>query len=141
MYDMQSHVRPAESCSTIRVTSHVPLSESRTTNKVMYSRCFVDRLAVDKSRNLLFYTDAGNKRIIAMSLDGTGLRIVATNVDQPRALAVDKKAGVIYWTDWGTVPKIEKHNYDGSNRQTIASSGLQYPNGLALDVTGNKYLN
>ncbi|KAH9508830.1 hypothetical protein Btru_050160 [Bulinus truncatus] len=122
------------SSSEIRSSNHRG-TDIRTIGNSLIMGAVVDGLAVDKSRNLLFYTDAGNKRIIAMSPDGTGLRIVATNVDQPRALAVDKKAGVLYWTDWGTVPKIEKANYDGSNRQTIASNGLKFPNGLALDVT------
>ncbi|KAH9508827.1 hypothetical protein Btru_050157 [Bulinus truncatus] len=116
--------------SEIRSSNHRG-TDIRTIGNSTIMGGIVEGLAVD----LLFYTDAGNKRIIAMSPDGTGLRIVVSNVDRPRALAVDKKAGVLYWTDWGTVPKIEKANYDGSNRQTIASSGLQYPNGLALDVT------
>ncbi|XP_059146364.1 low-density lipoprotein receptor-related protein 4-like [Physella acuta] len=94
----------------------------------------IDGLAIDKNRNTIFFTDAGNKRIVAMAPDGMGIRIVATNVAQPRALALDKNAGVVYWTDWGTVPRIEKANYDGTNRQTVASTGLVYPNGLALDV-------
>ena len=42
----------------------------------------------------------------------------------------------IYWTDWGSSPKIEKAGYDGSNRQTIASTGLKWPNGLAFDYQG-----
>ena len=43
---------------------------------------------------------------------------------------------VIYWSDWGSHPKIEKANYDGSNRQTIVSSGLGFPNALSLDLQG-----
>lgn len=42
----------------------------------------------------------------------------------------------IYWTDWGTSPKIEKASYDGSNRQTLVSTGLKWPNGLAYDYEG-----
>lgn len=45
---------------------------------------------------------------------------------------------VIYWTDWGAHPKIEKSNYDGSNRQTLIDSGLKFPNGLVYDGT-SKY--
>jgi hypothetical protein len=39
----------------------------------------------------------------------------------------------MYWTDWGQIPKIEKANYDGTNRQTVISSGIKLPNGLELD--------
>ena len=45
---------------------------------------------------------------------------------------------VIYWTDWGSSPKVEKANYDGSNRQTLVSTQLQLPNGLELDRNGKK---
>ena len=44
----------------------------------------------------------------------------------------------MYWTDWGLSPKIEKANYDGTNRQTIISSGLGFPNAIALDISGSK---
>lgn len=39
----------------------------------------------------------------------------------------------MYWTDWGPTPKIERARLDGTERQTFISSGIQYPNGLALD--------
>lgn len=44
----------------------------------------------------------------------------------------------MYWTDWGSSPKIEKANYDGTNRQTIINTGLGFPNAIALDISGNK---
>jgi len=43
---------------------------------------------------------------------------------------------MIYWTDWGAKAKIEKAKYDGTNRQTIIETGLIWPNGLAVDITG-----
>ena len=39
----------------------------------------------------------------------------------------------MYWTDWGTIPKIEKASMDGSNRSVIHSTNLTWPNALALD--------
>jgi len=40
---------------------------------------------------------------------------------------------VLYWTDWGSSPKIEKANYDGSGRQTLVSTSLNLPNAIVLD--------
>ena len=40
---------------------------------------------------------------------------------------------VLYWTDWGSSPKIEKANYDGSGRQTLVSTSLHLPNAIVLD--------
>ena len=39
----------------------------------------------------------------------------------------------MYWSDWGSFPKIEKANMDGSARTTLVSSGLTWVNSLALD--------
>lgn len=47
---------------------------------------------------------------------------------------------IIYWTDWGAHPKIEKSNYDGTNRQTLVDSGLKFPNGLVYDGTSKHSL-
>ena len=39
----------------------------------------------------------------------------------------------MYWTDWGTVAKIEKASMDGSNRSVIHNTNLIWPNALTLD--------
>ena len=40
----------------------------------------------------------------------------------------------LYWSDWGKKnPKIESSNLDGSNRTTLVSTDIQWPNGVALD--------
>ena len=42
----------------------------------------------------------------------------------------------IYWTDWGSSPKIERANYDGSGRTTVANTDLKWPNGMTIDYNG-----
>lgn len=44
----------------------------------------------------------------------------------------------MYWSDWGEHPKIEMASMDGTNRQTILSTNLIWPNGLALDFEKNR---
>ena len=39
----------------------------------------------------------------------------------------------MYWSDWGSSPKIEQVNMDGTARTTLVSSGLKSVNSLALD--------
>ena len=41
----------------------------------------------------------------------------------------------MYWTDWGSSPRIEKASMDGTRRTVIHSTGLVWPNGLTLDYT------
>ena len=39
----------------------------------------------------------------------------------------------MYWSDWGTVPKIERAGMDGSQRSPLITQNLTWPNGLAID--------
>ncbi len=43
----------------------------------------------------------------------------------------------MYWTDVGT-HKIQRANLDGSNIEDLITTGLIYPEGIALDLTGKK---
>ena len=50
----------------------------------------------------------------------------------------------MYWADWGSNPRIEVANLDGSDRQVFlnrsnsASKDLQHPFGLTIDYDENK---
>ncbi len=44
----------------------------------------------------------------------------------------------LYWTDWGSVPKIERAGMDGSHRQDIVTHDIKWPNGLTLDLVGRQ---
>ena len=44
---------------------------------------------------------------------------------------------MMYWTDWGSTPKIENAAMDGSSRRTIVTGNLAWPNGLTIDQTTN----
>ncbi|KAK7483334.1 hypothetical protein BaRGS_00025394 [Batillaria attramentaria] len=40
----------------------------------------------------------------------------------------------MFWTDWGTPAKIERANYDGTERKTLHQQSLVWPNAIALDL-------
>ena len=45
----------------------------------------------------------------------------------------------MFWSDWEQGdPRIERAFLDGSNRTRIKTTGLKYPNGLAVDFTGQR---
>ena len=44
----------------------------------------------------------------------------------------------MYWTDWGSSPKIEKANMAGKERSVLVDSVLHWPNGLTLDKDTNR---
>ncbi|XP_076455694.1 uncharacterized protein LOC143290240 isoform X2 [Babylonia areolata] len=99
----------------------------------------VGGLAVDPLSRLIFYTDAG-RDIIAMLTMSTFAHktIINTSLDKPRAIVLNTADGVMFWTDWGAAEKIERANYDGSDRRTLVNTVLFAPNALALDVPNNR---
>ncbi len=40
----------------------------------------------------------------------------------------------MYWTDTGTIDKIERASMDGTSRRVLHSTGLTLPYGLTLDI-------
>jgi len=44
----------------------------------------------------------------------------------------------VYWSDWGSSPRIERSSMNGENRSVIVSSSLHWPNGLTLDYAGSR---
>ena len=67
------------------------------------------------------------------SLDGGAQDLITGDLTQPWGLAVDAAGGKIYWVDQGAL-KVERANLDGSERQAIITTGLQYPLYIALGV-------
>ena len=45
---------------------------------------------------------------------------------------------MMYWTDWGANPKVEKAEMDGSGRRSLVTGNLAWPNGLTLDQARNR---
>ena len=55
----------------------------------------------------------------------------------PRGLVLDPRSNqrLMFWSDWGRQPRIERANMDGTNRQAIITTKLFWPNGLAIDLS------
>ena len=41
----------------------------------------------------------------------------------------------MFWSDWGSHPKIERAHLDGTGRRTVINSDLEWPNGLTIDYS------
>ncbi|XP_040532597.1 low-density lipoprotein receptor-related protein 2 isoform X11 [Gallus gallus] len=97
-----------------------------------------DGLAVDWVGRHLYWTDAGTNRIEVAKLDGRYRKwLIFSLLDQPAAIAVNPKHGLMYWTDWGRQPKIECAWMDGQQRRTLVSEDLGWPTGLSIDYLNN----
>ena len=47
---------------------------------------------------------------------------------------LNARSRVIFWTDTGEAPKIERADYDGTKRQAIITTAMASPTALALDL-------
>ncbi|XP_022093384.1 sushi, von Willebrand factor type A, EGF and pentraxin domain-containing protein 1-like isoform X2 [Acanthaster planci] len=98
-----------------------------------------DGMTIDATSRLLFWTDMGLPSIQVAHLDGSNRKIlVRTDIEHPRAILADPGNGLLYWSDWGRVAKIERAWMDGTNRMVLANTSLGWPNGLVLDFQANK---
>ncbi|XP_067678701.1 low-density lipoprotein receptor-related protein 4-like [Haliotis asinina] len=98
-----------------------------------------DGLAVDWINKHLYWTDTGLDRIEISSLNGKMRKtLIDSGLDEPRAIVLDPNHGLMYWTDWGKEPKIERCGMDGSDRKVIVNTSIAWPNGLTIDYIANR---
>ncbi|KAG7227889.1 hypothetical protein INR49_013683, partial [Caranx melampygus] len=97
-----------------------------------------ESIAVDWVGRNLYWTDSVMENIEVSTLDGRFRKVLLTkNVTSPRGLALDPRnyTNLMFWSDWGQNPRIERADMDGAMRRVIVSTKLYWPNGLALDYT------
>lgn len=97
----------------------------------------VEGLAIDWIAKNLYWVDSKLKTIEVSTLEGKNhLVLIAANISQPRGIVLDPREGsrVLFWTDWGENPRIERVGMDGSERKIILNTKIYWPNGLTLDI-------
>ena len=69
-----------------------------------------------------------------------GIRLVHANVMIRRECSEPQNVcyRYMYWTDWGDEARIERAGMDGTNRSILHNTNLVWPNGLTLDIPGQK---
>lgn len=68
----------------------------------------------------IYWTDGGRNSIEVAELSGRNRKLLIwEDVDTPRALVLHYQNGIMFWSDWGTSPRIELAHMDGTNRYLI----------------------
>uniref|UniRef100_A0A2K5KTH0 LDL receptor related protein 1B n=1 Tax=Cercocebus atys TaxID=9531 RepID=A0A2K5KTH0_CERAT len=94
-------------------------------------------LTVDWIAGNIYWIDSNLDQIEVAKLDGS-LRttLIAGAMEHPRAIALDPRYGILFWTDWdANFPRIESASMSGAARKTIykdMKTGA-WPNGLTVD--------
>jgi DNA-binding beta-propeller fold protein YncE len=91
----------------------------------------------------LFVLELSGDRIHTMNPDGSDRKTIVTDCRLPDGIAVDVRAGHIYWTNMGVPPlndgSIERADLDGKNRKVIVPQGVIYtPKQMHLDKENGK---
>ncbi|XP_050531521.1 low-density lipoprotein receptor-related protein 4-like isoform X2 [Daktulosphaira vitifoliae] len=98
----------------------------------------LNNIAVDWIANNLYFTDSIEGIIEVSKLDGSCRRIIIHEPnEEPWSIAVHPTLGYIFWSDWGTVPKIVKSLTDGSHREVVLQSFINFANSLTIDYVAN----
>ena len=74
-------------------------------------------LACDWVNNKISWTDSETKRIEVTSVDPDPIHrrvLFWEDIDLPRAISVAPHDGLMFWTDWGANPKIERADMNGN---------------------------
>ncbi|XP_041434027.1 low-density lipoprotein receptor-related protein 1B-like [Xenopus laevis] len=94
-------------------------------------------LAIDWIAGNIYWIDSNLDQIEVAKLDGKmRSTLIAGGMEHPRAIALDPRYGILFWTDWdATFPRIESGSMSGAGRKIIykdMESGA-WPNGLTID--------
>lgn len=95
-----------------------------------------EMIAVDWIGRNLYWTDYALETIEVSKIDGSHRTVlISKNVTKPRGLALDPRMGdnVMFWSDWGHHPRIERASMDGTMRTVIVQEKIYWPCGLSID--------
>uniref|UniRef100_A0A3B5R0N3 Uncharacterized protein n=1 Tax=Xiphophorus maculatus TaxID=8083 RepID=A0A3B5R0N3_XIPMA len=91
-------------------------------------------ITVHPVKGLMFWTNWNEQSpsIMRASLNGANvLVIIGSDIKTPNGLAIDHRAEKLYFSD-ATLDKIERCEYDGSNRYVLLKNEPVHPFGLAV---------
>lgn len=101
-------------------------------------------LAVDWVASNIYWVESNLDQIEVAKLNGSYRRsLVAGDIENPRAIALDPRLSYLFWTDWdSSAPRIERCSMAGEFRKVIVYVSRltdgEWPNGLTLDYELNR---
>ncbi|XP_048838951.1 low-density lipoprotein receptor-related protein 1 isoform X2 [Brienomyrus brachyistius] len=104
---------------------------------IQYGLATPEGLAIDWIADNIYWVESNLDQIEVAKLDGSmRTTLMAGGVDHPRAIALDPRCGILFWTDWDAkIPRIEAASMSGEGRHTVhrETGGGGWPNGLTVD--------
>ncbi|KAG1687419.1 Prolow-density lipoprotein receptor-related protein 1 [Nymphon striatum] len=101
-------------------------------------------LAVDWIGENLYWVESSLDQIEVAKLNGSFRKtLIAGDMESPRAIALDPRYGVLFWSDWDHgAPRIEQASMSGEGRKVVfrvdSVADGAWPNGLTLDFVAHR---
>uniref|UniRef100_A0A3B4E5T6 EGF-like domain-containing protein n=1 Tax=Pygocentrus nattereri TaxID=42514 RepID=A0A3B4E5T6_PYGNA len=103
--------------------------------KTVQSLHNVEQMAIDWLTGNFYFADRVSARIFVCSRNGdTCVTIIDLDLSNPKGIAVDPLMGMLFFTDYGNVAKLERCNMDGTNRTRLVDYKIEQPATVALDL-------
>ncbi|XP_042158737.1 low-density lipoprotein receptor-related protein 2 isoform X5 [Oncorhynchus tshawytscha] len=99
-----------------------------------------DSIAVDWVGRNLYWLDGLASQILAVRLGTSTVKsqnyivVLDEDLEQPRSLLLLPHKGLMYWSEVGSDPQIERSAMDGSERKVVLTHGLSWPVSLSVDT-------
>ncbi|XP_052380832.1 low-density lipoprotein receptor-related protein 1B-like isoform X32 [Oncorhynchus keta] len=99
-----------------------------------------DSIAVDWVGRNLYWLDGLASQILAVRLGTSTVKsqnyivVLDEDLEQPRSLLLLPHKGLMYWSEVGSDPQIERSGMDGSERKVVLTRGLSRPVSLSVDT-------
>ena len=101
-----------------------------------------EAIAVDWVTGNLYWTEVDRSKstetgyVAVAKNDGRYKKwLVSTSLERPTSIAVDPEHGLMFWTDAGSTPKIERAWMDGSKRRAIVTTRIRVPEAITIDYS------
>lgn len=97
----------------------------------------VEGISFDWIGRNLYWTDSSLDTVSVASVDRNFRYILFNqNISRPRGIVLDPRQGArfLFWTEWGERPRIERASLDGTDRKSIVTTKIFWPNGIAIDL-------
>ncbi|ESN90112.1 hypothetical protein HELRODRAFT_194679 [Helobdella robusta] len=102
----------------------------------------IESMSYNWVTKMLFWLDAGNKRIECMKVSNQKRRVVISRLLQPKSLVLHPKKGYMFWSDWTAVsPGIFRSSIAGSDMKMIvdkSKANIKWPSGLTIDYSSSR---
>uniref|UniRef100_A0A8B9RNB7 Low density lipoprotein receptor-related protein 1Bb n=1 Tax=Astyanax mexicanus TaxID=7994 RepID=A0A8B9RNB7_ASTMX len=95
----------------------------------------VEQMAIDWLTGNVYFVERASGRIFVCSRSGdTCVSVIDLDLLNPKGIAVDPLMGMLFFTDYGNLAKLECCNMDGTNRTRLVDYKIEQPTAVALDL-------